>query len=81
MLYFLGVSFRSCNVFALGRVQMGDGLEGGEAAEGREEKGTKRRTEVVIRISNNEDLRGVQWVRRLKVANTWAGMLILEPLL
>lgn len=58
MLYFLGVSFRSCDVFALGRVQMGNGLEGGEAAEGREKKGTKRRTEVVIGMSNDEDLSG-----------------------
>ena len=57
MLYFLGVNFRSCDILALGRVQMGDGLEGGEAAEGREEKGTGR-TEVVIGMSNDEGSRG-----------------------
>jgi hypothetical protein len=36
---------------------MGDGLEGGEAAEEREGKGT-RRTDVVIGMSNDEDSRG-----------------------
>ena len=61
VLYFLGVGFHSCNVFALGRVQMGDGLEGGEATEGREEKGTRRRTEIVIRMSSDQDLGGFNW--------------------
>ena len=56
VLYFLGDNFRSCDAFALVRVQMGDELEGGEAAEGRKKKGT--RTDVIIAMSNDEDSRG-----------------------
>jgi hypothetical protein len=56
-LYLLGVNFRSRYFFALGRVQIGDGLEGVKAAEGRGKNGT-RRTEVVIRMRNNEDSSG-----------------------